>query len=212
AIRLVFEQLACLGSIYGVLRYLRRHRIQLPFRPVSGPLRGQLCWRKPNGETLRYLLRHPAYAGVYIWGRRERRRPVPGPGGKVRVVREPRDCPVFLLNNHPAYISWEQFQNNLRRLKQRARGPGPGRARGALLVGLAVCGQCGRHMYPHYLTNVRYICPHADSQPLCQSFVATPLEELVSAQILQVVTPAGLELCMRATEECRRQRSASDRH
>jgi DNA invertase Pin-like site-specific DNA recombinase len=212
AIRLVLEQFAWLGSVCGVLRYLRQHQIQLPYRPVSGPQRGQLCWRKPNRETLRYLLRHPAYAGVYIWGRRQRRRPVPGPGGQVRGVREPRDCPVFLLDNHPAYISWEQYQKNLRRLKEhRARGPGPGRAGGALLVGLVVCGECGCRMYPQYLTNVRYNCPHGDSQPLCQSFVAKPLEDLVSAQILQVVTPASLELCMRATEECQRQRSALDR-
>src|SRR6516164_8684390 len=58
AIRLVLEQFAWLGSVCGVLRYLRQHQIQLPYRPVSGPQRGQLCWRKPNRETLRYLLRH----------------------------------------------------------------------------------------------------------------------------------------------------------
>ena len=38
-----------------MLRYLRRHQIQLPFRPLSGPRQGQLCWLTPQRETLRKL-------------------------------------------------------------------------------------------------------------------------------------------------------------
>src|SRR5712692_6840352 len=131
-IRLILEQFACLGSVSGVLRYLRHQQIQLPFRPISGPQRGQLLWHRPHRETLRLLLRRPAYAGVYTWGRRavDPRRVVPGQRGRARVERDPQDCPVFLPDNHPAYLSWEQYQSNLCRLKQqRTRGPAPGSAR-----------------------------------------------------------------------------------
>jgi DNA invertase Pin-like site-specific DNA recombinase len=219
-IRLILEQFTCLSSVSGVLRYLRQQRIQLPFRPASGPQRGQLLWHRPHRETLRQLLRHPAYAGAYTWGRRaaDPRRVVPGQGGNVRVERAPQDCPVFLRDNHPAYLSWEQYQSNLYRLKQqRTRGPVPGPARTtvALLAGLIVCGQCGCRMQTRYTRTLRYQCQrHAldYAAAACQSLVGAPVEQLVSAQILQVVTPASLELSLRAARECERERTALDRH
>jgi hypothetical protein len=39
-----------------------------------------------------------------------------------------------------------------------------------------------------------------------------PLEQLLATQLLQVVTPAGLELSWRAAQDCERQRAALDRH
>jgi hypothetical protein len=62
--RLVLEQFARLGSVSGLARYLRQHQIQLPFRPAYGVSQGQLQWRSPHRETLRQVLRHPAYAGA----------------------------------------------------------------------------------------------------------------------------------------------------
>jgi DNA invertase Pin-like site-specific DNA recombinase len=109
-IRLILEQFAVLGSISGLLRYLRQQQIQLPFRPRSGPLQGQVQWHQPHRETLRNLLRHPAYAGTYTWGRRavDPRRAVAGKRGSARVERQPQDCAVCLPDHHPAYLSWEQ--------------------------------------------------------------------------------------------------------
>ena len=219
-IRLILEQFASQGSISGVLRYVRQQQIQLPFRPVSGPQRGQLCWHQPHRETLRLLLRHPAYAGVYTWGRRaiDPRRGLPDKRGRGRFEREPEDCLVFLRDNHPAYISWEQYQSNRRRLQQqRRRGPVPGPARTttAVLAGLVVCGQCGSRMQTRYIKTLRYTCQrHAldYAAAACQSFVGDPLEQLVAAQILQVVEPASLELSLRAAQQCEHERTTLDRH
>lgn len=219
-VRLILEQFACRGSVSAVLRYLRDQQIQLPFRPLSGPQRGQLYWHRPQRETLRQLLRRPAYAGAYTWGRRsvDPCRAVPGQRGSARIEREPHACLVFLPDNHPAYLSWEQYQSNLRRLKQhRLRGPTPGPARTttATLAGLVVCGQCGCRMQTHYTGILRYDCQrHAldYAAPACQSLAGEPLEQLVAAQILQVVTPAGLELSQRAAQEWERERTTLDRH
>jgi hypothetical protein len=121
---------------------------------------------------------------------------------------------VFLPNNHPAYISWEQFQNNLQRLRQqRMRGPLPGPARQtvSLLAGLVVCGPCGCRMQTRYTQSLRYDCQrHAldYGAPVCQSLVGEPLERLVAQQVLMVVTPAALELSLRATAEWERERAA----
>jgi DNA invertase Pin-like site-specific DNA recombinase len=217
-IRLVLDQFAILGSLSGLLRWLRRHHIELPYRVPSGPNRGQLQWHRVHRETLRSLIRRPAYAGAYTWGRRalDPRRQVPGHRGRGRVERDPRDCAVFRPDNHPAYISWEQYLSNLERLRrQRQRGPLPGPARPmvSLLAGLVVCGQCGCRMQTHYTRAVRYACQrHAPDYGMrvCQSLNGEPLEQLVSEQVLAVVTPASLELSPRAAAECQHQRAALD--
>jgi hypothetical protein len=123
---------------------------------------------------------------------------------------------VFLPDHHPAYLTWDQYQSNLQRLRQqRQYGPLPGPARQtvAVLAGLVVCGQCGGRMQTQYTRTVRYVCQrHALDYglPACQSLVGDPLEELVAEQVLEVVTPAALELSRRATAECQRERAALD--
>ncbi len=218
-VRLILDQFAILGSLSGLLSYLRKQHIELPYRVPSGPKRGELEWHRPHRETLRCLVRRPAYAGTYTWGRRgyDPRRKVLGQRGRGRVEREAQACAVFLLDNHPAYITWEQFQGNLQRLRQqRIRGPVPGPARRtvALLAGLVVCGECGCRMQTHYARTLRYDCQrHAldYSMPRCQCLVGEPLEQLVAEQVLQVVTPASLELSLRATTERERERAALDK-
>lgn len=219
-IRLVLEQFAVLDSVSGVLRYLRHQQLQLPFRPTSGPQRGQLQWHRPQRETLRQLLRHPAYAGAYTWGRRaiDRRRVVSGHRGPARVERPPEACAVFLPDNHPAYLSWEQYQSNRQRLQhQRTHGPTPGPARTtvSLLAGLVVCGPCGCRMLTRYTRSLRYECQRQlldYAAPPCQSFAGEALEQLVREQVLHVVTPASLQLSLRAAQECERERATLDRH
>jgi len=217
-IRLIFERFASLSSLSGLLRHLRQNHIELPYRVPSGPYRGQLRWHRPHRETVRNLLRNPAYAGAYTWGRRpvDPRRQVPGRRGSGRVEREPQDCAVFLPDNHAAYITWEQYQGHHRRLQQqRLRGPVPGPAREtvAVLAGLVVCGSCGCRMQTRYTRTLRYDCQRRAldyGTRTCQSLIGRPLEQLVAEQILEVVTPASLELSLQATAECERERAALD--
>lgn len=218
-IQLVFEQFVALGSLSGLLRHLRQNQIQLPFRPASGADRGFLQWHVPQRETLRQLLRRPAYAGAYTWGRRavDHTRAQLGRPGTGRVEHAPQKCAVFLRDNHPAYISWDQYQINIKQLQRHRRhgpAPGPARTTVALLAGLVVCGQCGSRMLTHYSRTLRYSCQrraldYADSP--CQSFGGVPLEILVCKQVLETFTPASLELSCRAAEECEQQRTAQDR-
>jgi DNA invertase Pin-like site-specific DNA recombinase len=219
-IHLIFEQFAVLGSVSGLLRHLRRHHIALPFRPISGPERGELHWHMPQRETLRQILRRPAYAGAYTWGRRpvDPTRAVPQHRGTGRRERAAEDCAVFLRDNHPAYISWNQYQNNLHRLTRHRRHgptPGPARATVASLAGLVVCGRCGCRMQTHYTRSLRYACQRRAldyAEPVCQSFGGEPLEHLVTEQVLEVVTPAAVELSLRAAADYQEQRAALDRH
>jgi DNA invertase Pin-like site-specific DNA recombinase len=212
-IHLALERFATLGSVSGVLRYLRQHQILWPFRSVGGPQQGQLQWHQLHRETLRNLVRCPAYAGAFTWGRRVGDPKRPG----TTLERAPQDCPVFLRDNHPAYISWEQYSSNLQRLKQhRMRGPRPGPARTttSTLAGLVVCGRCGCRMQTRYTPQLRYNCQRRAldyADPTCQTLAGEQLEQLASAQILEVVTPASLELSRHAAAQTERERNALDR-
>jgi hypothetical protein len=46
----------------------------------------------------------------------------------------------------------------------------------------------------------------------CRSVAGEPLERLATAQLLELVTPAGLEVCLRAIAECERERAAEEEH
>jgi len=146
---LIFEQFERLGTINGVIRYCVRHRIQLPHRVASGTHKGELVWRRPTRTTLSNLLRHPIYAGAYVYGRRpiapQRRqagRPATG-----RRVAQPEDCYVLLRERLPAYISWEQFERNRKQLAANAQASlGVIRYGPSLLAGLVICGRCGLRM------------------------------------------------------------------
>src|SRR5207247_4553989 len=48
--------------------------------------------------------------------------------------------------------------------------------------------------------------------PVCQSVTGAPLEKLVGDLVLEVVTPASLELSARVAQEYERERATLDRH
>src|SRR5262249_11481518 len=127
-------------------------------------------------------------------------------------------CAVFLRDNHPAYLSWEQYQANLRHLEQHPRRgpvPSPARATVAVLAGSVVCGECGCRMQTQYTRTLRYVCQRRaldHAAPVCQRLAGAALEQLVREQVLEVVSPAGLELSRRAAQECQRERAALDDH
>lgn len=93
-------------------------------RVRTGPTKGELEWHRPNRMTLQNLLKSPLYAGAYAYGRRriDPRKQQAGRPFTGRTVTAPEDWYVLLQDRFPAYISWEQYQLNLAKLKSR---PGP---------------------------------------------------------------------------------------
>jgi hypothetical protein len=67
--------------------------------------------------------------------------------GSERLPRE--EWTALIPNAHVGYITWEDFEENQRRLREKAQANGADRRRSppregpALLQGLAVCGICG---------------------------------------------------------------------
>jgi DNA invertase Pin-like site-specific DNA recombinase len=222
-VRLIFDQFDRQRSLHGLLRYLVKHKIQMPVRPHSGANRGQLEWRRPNRETLQNLLHHPIYAGFYRYGYRtvDPRKQQPGRPGTGRTVCAPEQCQVLLPDRCPAYITAERFAANQERLAtNRARGMAAGAPRSgpSLLGGLVTCGRCGRRMMISYTNGgkgLRYSCARAFidyAEPACQSLAGQGLDDLVSEQILAALQPQALQLSLVAVADLEQERARLHRH
>jgi hypothetical protein len=220
SVRQVFEQFEHLGSVSALLRHFHTHDLRLPVRSQTGASAGKIDWRRPHRETVRNLLRHPAYAGAYTWGRRriDPRRVLAGHRGTGLVAVKPEDCAVFLRDNHPAYIDWESFQRHVQRLSsQRRHGPEPSPQREivSLLAGRVFCGRCQRRMQTHYSPHLRYDCARGAldyGEAVCGSLPGEEIERLVAEQILVALEPASLQLSLAACESIEAERSELERH
>lgn len=219
--RLVFDKFEELGSVYGVFHWLIRHDIRLPIRLHAGAKQGQLEWHRPSISALAQVLRHPIYAGTYVYGRR----PVDpkrqfSPGKSYRPWARMDQWKVLLKDRLPAYITWEQFLKNRERIVQNrsaSDAAGVPRSGAALLPGLLVCGNCGRHMQPSYSgrETAHYSCNRhilEATEPRCYGLTAASIDELVSAQVLRALEPAAVELSLQAREDVERERLRLGKH
>ncbi|WP_235940298.1 recombinase family protein [Bradyrhizobium hipponense] len=52
--------------------YLDRNGLSLPVRPLLGPSPHKIVWRAPDSVRVLSILQNPAYAGAYVYGRRQK--------------------------------------------------------------------------------------------------------------------------------------------
>jgi DNA invertase Pin-like site-specific DNA recombinase len=218
----VFDLFAELGTVNAVVRYLRRQEIRVGVRPHCGPDRGRLVWRDACLGTVRNILRHPMYAGAYAYGRfrADARRPDGHAKGR-RWEADPAEWVVLLKDRLPAYITWDRFEGNRRRLadnQARATRPGAPRDGAALLGGLLRCPRCGGRMSASYggpKRDFRYSCDkngvkHGGRG--CQSIGGSVVDAAVATELLRALEPAALELSCQAAEAARHEDERLHRH
>lgn len=218
-VRLIFRKFEQFGTLNAVLQYLVRHDIQVGVRDRTRAAGGRLSWRRPNRMTLGNMLHHPIYAGAYAYGRRQvdKRRQDPKRPATGRVVRPVNEWHVLLRDHLPAYISWAQYQSNLERLESNrslADTFGSARQGKGLLSGLIRCGKCGRRMAVGYQQGRSlYSCANFASNyggTRCLQISGRVLEEWVSAQVLQALEPASLELSLETITHLEQERAELD--
>ncbi|MDO8844066.1 recombinase family protein [Methylicorpusculum sp.] len=206
----VFDLFERKRTINGVLLELVSQQIQMPHRVSGGLNKGDLVWRRPNRVTLSNLLHNPIYAGAYAYGRRptDPRKKIPGRPATGRTVAGINDWEVLIKAHHPAYISWSQYERNVRQLQANtAQAFGVVRKGAALLSGLLICGRCGLRMAPHYSKQAgqyRYCCDRMRldyGEAACQSLAGLTLDDYVTAQIFKALQPAALEISLAAAED-----------
>lgn len=215
AVRMVFEKVTELGSARRAHAFLVAHDIRLGVRSTRRSDKGVLCWRLPRLSTIYDMLRHPFYAGAYVYGRCvvDRRGRVAGTPGR-RSAR-PDEWVCFQRDRVPAYITWEQYEENRRRMADNDKGRGIKKRverPATLLNGLVRCGRCGRTMAAcktYEIREPRYVCDpghYEAGAPTCQSLTAIPVDRLIESLVLEAVRPAALELSLRAAEQAGRDR------
>jgi hypothetical protein len=113
-VKLIFRKFAELGTLNAVLRYLVNHQIQVGVRVLSGENKGDLEWRRPNRPTLQNLLKNPAYAGAYAYGRSQTdpRQKKAGRPYTGQVVTPPENWLVLIQDHHPAYRRYHSSANH----------------------------------------------------------------------------------------------------
>src|SRR5579859_3354073 len=173
-LELVFTSFLRLRSASKVLGFLNAHALLLPRRDRFG----DLVWKKPTGAAILQILKNPAYAGAFVYGRtRSVRRETASM--RAKQIRLPMEEWKIRVNDvYPAYVPWETFERIQSMLqdnyaeydRNKTRGvPRPG---AALLHGLVHCGECGHKMVVQYKGGTRYLCNFLRQKyqvPVCQN-------------------------------------------
>lgn len=209
----VFEEFRASTSIYELVRRLCAKGVSLPVT-ASGAPRREVEWTAPAYGSLREMLQNPKYAGIYAYPLRRGVSEMTEDGQiKKRVESVPREeWVVEIHQNHPAYISEEEYEANQRKMALNASRYSPP-ARGApqegraLLAGLVYCRRCGHRLSVEYQSSgtITYVChkgvPRREGPTGgCLRFRANELEDRLSQQLLYAVSPAGVAAAERAED------------
>jgi DNA invertase Pin-like site-specific DNA recombinase len=210
------------GSATATVRSFREQGLLFPRRLTSGPHKGEVAWGELVHSRALRLLKNPRYAGAFVYGRSRTRRL---PGGKEHHRPLPREeWHTLILDAHPGYLTWEEYEANLARLRENAQANGaerrksPPREGPALLQGLVVCGRCGGRMTVRYSVSQGellpiYVCQREGiekSEPLCQQIVGVHVDRAVGELLVKTVTPLALEVALAVQEELDQRASEAD--
>src|SRR5690606_9499589 len=68
-LHLVFAKFKELGGARAVVRYFRRQNLLLPTRRLRVPEPWEIVWQPARTSAILSILKNPAYAGTYVYGR-----------------------------------------------------------------------------------------------------------------------------------------------
>jgi DNA invertase Pin-like site-specific DNA recombinase len=155
AISLLFERFRGAGSVQDIVKYFNANHLLFPARRHA-----LLQWTKLSRNRVRNILLNPAYAGVYAFGRTRDEIRLDGSVRRHHVRKISRaEWPVMIRDAHPAYIPWEEFLANEKRMSDNSARRASTASRGAvregraLLQGLLLCGRCGARAAVYYHGN-----------------------------------------------------------
>jgi hypothetical protein len=196
----VFATFLRVKSIHGLVREMVAARLLLP-RRERGRDDGAIVWRRPTAAAISGLLRNPAYAGTFVYGRTRFLPRIPG-GPPRKHPLPPEEWQFMVPDKYPAYIDRDTFatiqailRDNYQEYSRR-RSRGVARSGTALLQGLAYCGHCGRKMTVQYHAAPRYLCSGHKGQgggPECQRIPIPTVDAWVVRSFWEALAPAELD-------------------
>ena len=216
SMRHLFQTFRRTGSASATVKAFRDQKLLFPRRPRSGPGKGELVWGALTHNRTRQVLHNPRYAGAFVFGRHGQRR---SPDGRMHPTPLPREqWHTLLLDTHPGYIPWEQYEENLKTLRGNAcahgrdRRQSPPREGPALLQGLVMCGVCGDRMTVRYHSRQGrqlpiYVCQRDRIEyagRICQHIPGAGIDDAIGGLLLDTVTPTALEVALTVQDELRK--------
>ena len=207
---LVFQAMLEHWAAPKVMRSLHAQDLLLPARDRYG----DITWRQPTVGRILRILKNPAYAGAFAYGRTRVRY-------EDGVPTKRRDCiPVdqwkaLVKNKYPAYVSWNDFEriaamlrdNHSEYLRKKSRGVA--RDGKALLQGIVSCGHCGLKMTVQYKPKPCYGCSHqasAAAGPVCQRVWSDRVDAQALQCFFEALSVAEIDLAARTLQESDRRR------
>jgi len=224
AIRPVFDAFRRVGTAFGVAKEFRRQGWQFPrlIRQPGDP--AELGWGDLEHNRVTRILRNPRYAGAFFYGRTRFQKKVEG-GGHIRNLPR-QEWHTLILDVHPGYITWRDYEENLRRLQENAQASGVDersavREGPSLLQGLAICGICGSRMTVGYRLRKAGLAPFYICQGprevdriekgYCQRVSGYSLDKAIGALLVETVTPLALEVALNVQQELQSRWDEADR-
>ena len=211
AIQLVFTKFRESWSARQTHQWFIDNQVSLPVNRY-GKGKVAIEWQLPARKFIGSILKNPIYAGAYVYGQKPTKMVV----SEGRIVKRagrllpPEECRVFIRDHHEAYISWQEFEENRRRLQSNALRLGSDasvaviRQGHGLLSGLLRCGRCGKKMHVRYWgksgTDARYLCAGDFQGMYCIGFGGATVDRRFSQWLLDVISPYGIEASLKAIE------------
>jgi DNA invertase Pin-like site-specific DNA recombinase len=222
-LRTFFQAFRRTGSATAIVKAFRDQQLPFPRRARYGIHHGETLWGPLEHGRALWILHNPRYAGAFFFGRSRHRHTVDGRHVSERLPRE--EWTALIPNAHAGYITWEDFEENQRRLRENAQAIGgdrqrsPAREGPALLQGLAICGSCGdrmtvRYHHRHGTLWPTYVCQRrgiARGEPICQAIPGRGLDDVIGRLLLDTVTPLTLEITLTVQQELQVRFDETDR-
>jgi DNA invertase Pin-like site-specific DNA recombinase len=221
-LQLFFRTFFRTGAACATVKYFSDHHLPFP-APARSNMTAAVVWGRLRLSRAVSILHNPRYAGAFVYGRRHSRRQ---PDGHDRTTRIPRDAwHVLLLDAHPGYISWADYERIQEQLHTSAlaygleRRHGPPREGPALLQGVVLCGRCGARMSPRYHRRrgqliPDYIC-HARTlqyrDPPCQIIPGGEVDAAMGQLLIETMTPMTMDLTLAVQAELEGRLEQTDR-
>jgi hypothetical protein len=222
SLRFFFDSFHRTGSAVAAVKTFHERGLLFPRRLKKGPHKGDLVWAELTHSRTLQVLHNPRYAGAFVFGRTRTRKKADG-GETFRKL--PPEQWILVPGMHPGYISWEQYEENQRRLRENSQAHGadrrksPPREGPALLQGLVLCGVCGSRMTVRYHYRSThpvpdYVCQKdgiEHGKPICQSINGAQIDKAISELLIQTVTPMALDVALAVQQEIQTRLDEVDR-
>ena len=226
AVSQVFATFRRTGSAMQTLKWYRQNAVRLPTRPYA--IKGEVVWAVPLHSHILAIIRNPRYAGCFVYGRTQTRKP---PNGKVKHRNlSIKDWQVCIPEAHPGYLDWDEYRRNQETLKKNYASFQPGEGRQptprsglALLQSRVSCGHCVHRMSRHYCpaqpnrnqkARWYYHCKQnivRQGTRTCQSLGGPEVDAAVSNFMVAAMNEKNLALTIAVHEQVRADYAAADR-